>query len=85
MASRNFGCFVEPSFNCNRKIPSCLVTLLTLKISTRVIVQCVVYFSHLKKTVINLFSANFRDFCKVIPFSLPQTFKGVFVSGESDE
>ena len=33
----------------------------------------------------NLFSAKFRDFCKVTPFCLPQTFKGVFVPGESDQ
>lgn len=33
----------------------------------------------------NLFSAKFRDLCKVIPFCLPQTFKEVFAPGESDE
>ena len=61
--------------NCHRKIPICLVTLLTLKISTGVIVQRVVYFSYFKN-VINLFSANFRDFCKVIPFVSRRRSKG---------
>jgi len=36
-------------FNCHRKIPICLVTfyLLTLKISTRIIVQCVIYVKNM--------------------------------------
>ena len=76
----NLGCL----FNCHRKILNCFVTLLTLKISTRAIVmRCFLVIFRNMLWICSL--QTYRDFCNVIPFCSSQTFKRVFVSGESDE
>ena len=73
-------------FNCHGKILNCLVTLLTLKISTRVIVQCIVSFSYFKNMLLICSPQNFVVSAKCFLFVSRKRSKGfLFQENQTSE